>query len=508
MSNSQSSNEDIRAIIIGGSMINIIQNKSGTVDSTSDIYDVMYENWQLPITLMGGEKAMKEAGRLYLPQEPKESDAMYVNRKARSTLKNYFAWAVENHTGRVFKSPIIISDDTNETIKKYNKNLDLQGNDTNAFYRAVFRDMLIKGISYVYVDFPRSESDMSLAEEIDAGLRPYCIHIKAEQVINAVPGVVNGRVVLIRAHIREYISEPYGEWGTKTYEQIRVLYPGYWEVYRQNTRSNAWQVVDSGTTSLDYIPLVPLYGNKFGFFAAEGPLQNLANLNRAHWQSMSDQMNITHVARVPILYGTGFDEGEGLTVGTNNAVMGPDGSSLGYVEHTGKAIEAGMAELKDLEDRMMLESLELLNESTTETATSRSLDISDINCSLQTLAYKLQEVITRVNRIMADWDNITDNGIVMVSTDFGLQLRDGSEGNILLKMRQNRSLSLPAFQKEMKRRRILAADFDIEADIALLKQEALEQTLPESKPYVDENGKQVVGDDEAGDLDTGQPRIE
>ena len=212
---------------LGGSMYNIIQNKSATVNSTSDVYDVMYENWQLPVTLMGGEKAMKEAGRTYLPQEPKESDTMYTNRKNRSTLKNYFAWAVENHTGRVFKSPIILSDDTNETIKEYNKNLDLQGNDTNAFYRAVFRDMLIKGISYVYVDAPRNEADMSLAEEINAGIRPYCVHVKAENVINAVSGVVKDRVVLIRAHIREFVSEPYGEWGNRTYEQIRVLYPGH-----------------------------------------------------------------------------------------------------------------------------------------------------------------------------------------------------------------------------------------------------------------------------------------
>lgn len=489
-------------------MINIIKNKSGTVDSTSDVYDLMYENWLLPVTLMGGEKAMKEAGRTYLPQEPKESDAMYANRKARSTLKNYFSWAVENHTGRVFKTPIIISDDTNENIKKYNKNLDLQGNGIDAFYRAVFRDMLIKGISYVYVDFPRNEADMSLGEEIDAGLRPYCIHIKAEQVINAVPGIVNGRITLVRAHIREVVTEPDGEWGTKEFEQIRVLYPGYWEVYRQNTKSNAWTVVDSGRTSLSYIPLVPLYGNKFGFFCAESPLQNLANLNRAHWQSLSDQMNITHVARVPILYGTGFDNGEGLTIGADNGILGPDGSTLGYVEHTGKAIEAGMAELKDLEERMMLESLELLNESNTETATSRSLDISDINCSLQTLASKLEDMITKVNSIMTDWDGIVNDGFVIVSTDFGLQLRDGSESNILLKMRQNKSLSLPAFQKEMKRRNILSADFDIEADIKLLEEEAKKEALPEAQPYVDENGKQVVGTGKEGDLDTGKPRIE
>jgi len=83
-----------------------------------------------------------------------------------------------------------------------------------------------------------------------------------------------------------------------------------------------------------------------------------------------------------------------------------------------------------------------------------------------------------------------------------------SESNILLKMRQNRSLSLPAFQKEMKRRRVLAADFDIEEDIKLLEEEAKKESLPGAKPYVDENGKQIMGDDNAEDLDTGNPRIE
>ena len=97
-------------------MINVNNNytNTSTVDSTSDIYDAMYENWKLPMTLMGGEKAMKDAGVLYLPKEPMETEAQYQNRLNRSTLKNYFAWAVENHTGRVFNKDIVFSDNTDK----------------------------------------------------------------------------------------------------------------------------------------------------------------------------------------------------------------------------------------------------------------------------------------------------------------------------------------------------------------------------------------------------------
>lgn len=492
-------------------LINPDVGNNNTVDSTSDLYDTMVEYWQLPMTLMGGERAMKEAGLTYLPREPMETEPQYRNRLARSTLKNYFAWAVENHTGRVFKKPIVFSDDTDKVILDYNDNLDLQGNNADAFYREVFRDMLIKGISFVYVDYPRTNEDLTLADEIDAGFRPYCVHIKAEQVINAVSGMVNSRKVLVRAHILETLTIPDGQWGTKTIQQIRVLYPGAWQVFRteDNGAGTGWYLFDEGETSISYIPLIPLYGKKIGFYGGISPLQNLANLNRAHWQSLSDQMNITHVARVPILFGTGFDEEDTLTIGSKSAIMGPNESELMYVEHTGKAIEAGMNELKDLEDRMMLESLELLNtRGSGETATSKSLDISDINCSLQDLAIKLQRVIENVNNIMSDWDGIERTGKVVVNTDFGLQLRDGSESNVLLKMRQNRSISLPTFHKEMKRRGVLSPDFDSAKDIKLLEEEKALENLPDPKPYLDETGKQIVGTDEEGNLDTGKPRIE
>jgi len=484
---------------------------TNTVDSTSDIYDTMTEYWELPLTLMGGERSMKAAERTYLPQEPTETNPQYTNRLKRSTLKNYFAWAVENHTGRVFKKPVVFSDDTDKLIIDYNSNIDLMGSNADAFYREVFRDMLVKGISYVYVDYPRVTEDLSLADELDAGFRPYCIHIKADQVINAVSGMVNSRKVLVRAHILETITVPDGEWSTKTIQQIRVLYPGCWQLWRnEDSLSNGkWYIYDEGETSLSYIPLIPLYGKKSGFFGGISPLQNLANLNRAHWQSLSDQMNITHVARVPILFGTGFDDGDTLSVGSKSAIMGPDGSTLLYVEHTGKAIEAGMNELKDLEDRMMLESLELLNtKGGNETATSKSLDISDINCSLQDLAIKLQRMIKKINNTMCDWESIERSGTVVVNTDFGLQLRDGSESNILLKMRQNRSVSINTFHKEMKRRGILSPDFDSEKDITLLEEEKIKENLPEPEPYVDELGNQVVGDGKAGNLDTGKPRVE
>ena len=479
-------------------------NTEGTVHSTTEAYEKMAELWELPKTLMGGERAMKNAARKYLPQEPMESDDQYTNRLLRSTLKNFYKWAVENHTGRVFNKTIKLSDDTPDLIKDYNNNLDLMGNNINSFYRAVFRDMLQKGISYVMVDYPRTTEDLTLADEMENNFRPYTIHVKAEQVIQAIPANINGRVVLARAHILEELEVPDGRWTTKTMSQVRVLYPGSWELWRP-TDNREWVIVDAGETSLPYIPLLPLYCVKTGFFQGSSNLQTLADLNRAHWQSLSDQMNITHVARVPILFGTGFDNEDDLQVGSNSAILGPGGSELKYVEHSGAAIKAGLDELKDIEERMMIESLEIINDND-YTASGKALDISDSNSSLQDLALRLQDLITNVNNVLCDWSGIEREGSAIVDTDFGLHMRDGSVANILLKMRQNGSLSLESFQKEMKRYSILSPDHVIQADIALLEEE--KQKNMDQRKYLNEKGDQVVGDDEEDDLDTGKPRVE
>lgn len=483
----------------------MLKDSQGTISSTTETYERMKERWALPTTLMGGEIAMKSAGTTYLPKEPMETDAQYNVRLARTTLENWFEYAVMNHTGRVFNKPIKLSDDTPEIIVNYCNNIDLMGSNINNFYRQVFIDLLVKGISYVYVDYPKTLEEMTLADELDLGLRPYAIHLKAEQIIQARSTNINGRVVLSRLHVLETVEIPDGQWSTKFVEQVRVLYPGYWELYRQSDGNKGWNLVDSGKTSLSYIPLFPIYCQKVGFYEGKSNLQNLANLNRALWQSMSDQMNIVHVTRIPILYATGFNDEEELNVSASTAIFGPPGSDLKYIEHTGSAIGAGRDELTDLRERMTMESLAALSEND-YTAKGKALDVSDNNSALQDLALRLQDLINSVNNCLCDWESIEREGTAIVDTDFGLHLRDGSISNILLKMRQNGSLSLEAFQKEMKRYSVLSIDHDIEEDVKKLEEEK-EKNLKQTS-YLNEKGEQVVGDDEEDDLDTGKPRVE
>src|SRR6185295_4553940 len=99
--------------------------------------------------------------------------------------------------------------------------------------------------------------------------------------------------------------------------------------------------------------LAPVYLNRTGFMTGEPPLEELADLNVAHWQSSSDQRNILTVARVPILFGTGIEGNEKLEIGASSMIRTSDpNAKLTYVEHTGAAIGAGERDLERLEFQM------------------------------------------------------------------------------------------------------------------------------------------------------------
>src|SRR5829696_69212 len=145
----------------------------------------MADTWALPRALMGGTRAMREAGTTYLPQEPAESDNAYAIRKARSTLFGGYRKTVRDMTGKVFARPISLGKDFPAKFVPYVENIDLAGRHLNVLAMHVFEDALQAGIGHILVDMPppvtRDDGRApTLADEYAAGLRPYLCHVRAE----------------------------------------------------------------------------------------------------------------------------------------------------------------------------------------------------------------------------------------------------------------------------------------------------------------------------------------
>src|SRR5690606_24069096 len=80
-----------------------------------------------------------------------------------------------------------------------------------------------------------------------------------------------------------------------------------WQLFEKSD-SGEWIKIDSGVVSINRIPLRTYYTRREGFMIGYPFLEGMAWKNLEHWQSASDQRHILHVARVPILFGSGLTE--------------------------------------------------------------------------------------------------------------------------------------------------------------------------------------------------------
>ena len=317
--------------------------KEPQVDDHSIAYGIMNMRWQIINSLLGGTQAMRHTGQFMTPKHAQEDDDNWRRRVDRSVLTNIFKRTIRSLSGRPFTEEIKF-DEIPPALDKLSEDVDKCGNDINVFSRAVFSDGLAKGFSAILVDYPpvtqlnEDGSQRTLADEVRDGSNPYFVHVRPENIIAAFSDVVGGVELLTHVRIRENAVERDGVFGEKVVERIRVLEPGtwvLWEKIKVNNRKEEWRIIDSGETSLPFIPMVIFYTEREGLMLADPPLMDIANLNVAHWQSSSDQRHILTVARFPILASSGVVDLGTTVIGPNEHLNTPDTQGrVYYVEPT------------------------------------------------------------------------------------------------------------------------------------------------------------------------------
>lgn len=426
----------------------------------------MQDDWALVDALMGGTKAMRAAGKRYLPPFPKESDKKYKSRLAVSTLLPAYKETVGNMTGRVFAQPIQLGEDIDESIADQLSNIDLRGNNLQVWAKDWFEKALAYGLGYVLVDYPRADGIRTKAQEKAAGVRPYTVFINPKQVIGWRVSYENGHEVLKQFRYYETVQEDDGAFDAKDVMQIRVLEPGKWSVYRKSDKGE-WVLFQEGVTSLTEIPLVCFYTKRTGALSAEPPLIDLAYLNVKHWQSQSDQDNILHIARVPILTLIGADENTQIEIGSS-ALKIPQGGDVKYVEHTGASISAGAASLKDLIDEMRMAGAKLLHKevATVKTVQQANEDNAESKSQLQMMAESFEDAIDQVIHLFCKWQGMEEKGSVEVQGNFDADNMPQQSMTVLTAMKEASALSAQTLFNEGKRRGFISdeVEWDDEAE--------------------------------------------
>ena len=386
------------------------------------------EDLSLVDALWGGTRKMREAGTLYLPKATAEETSDWQARRDRSVLTNFFKKTIKVMAGRLFEDTVTVKDTTPAFID-FAENVDLEGRNLHRFAYDLTQKCVRDGLRFIVIDAPAATGVKTAAEERMAGIRPYFVEVDIRNVLGWKTADIGGNRVITQFRYTENVTEPTDEFSSITVEQIRVIEPGMVSLYRKD-KKNEWQLYDEIPTSTDFAPVVPIYSGRQGFFEAEPPLMDLAWLNVAHWQSDSDQRNILHYTRAPILHWAGggaqYDEsGKAVevAVGPGSLARSTDASArLEYVEPQGAAIGHGRQDLIDLESRAIALGADFATPrksgdmTATEAAIGESGDVSDLSAMAQNIKDSLKVAFDMVGRMTKK----PFTGGVTLNTDLGI----------------------------------------------------------------------------------------
>lgn len=444
----------------------------GAVAKPSAQAAALQTDWDLARDLMGGTRAMRVAGEKYLPRFPMEEETDWRKRRDSAVLFPAFRRTVLALAAKPFSKTPTLSEGAHADVVDWMADCDLQGRNLGAFGVEGMRHALAFGLGGILVDFPRSPAPATPAadgtpppqvitqqQEREAGMRPYFVLVHAHQLLGWRCERTGGQWQLAMLRFVERVEEEDGAYGTRDVEQVRVIFPTRWEIWRKNNKGE-WVMHDAGINTLGKVPFAPFYGERMGYMLGRSPLAELAHMNVAHWQSWSDQQNILHVARVPILALIGADDQTKIVVGTKSAVKLPMGADLKFVEPpSGKAIEAGATDLKDLEDRMRQAGAELLVLAPGKVTASQVLsEDSASTCALQQIAEDFEDTLDLALSFVAAWARHDSAATVTLFKDFGAASLAEASSKLLLDMNMAGKLSDETLFEETQRRGFIAGE--------------------------------------------------
>lgn len=378
-------------------------------------------------SLWGGTQAMRDAGKLYLPQEAGEEAIDYTNRKNRSTLSNIFKKTINTYVGRIFEDKVTIDDNA---FIEFEKNVDMEGRSFHRFAYDMSRLALRDGLRFILIEVPVADGVKTKQDESAAGIRPYFVEIDPRQLLGVKVETIGGQKTIVQFRFTETVHEGGDEFTQDAIDQIRVIEPNLVRIYRKNGKGD-WDLHKTIITTIGFVPVVPIYTDRESYLESSPPLMDLAWLNIEHWQKMSDHNNILHVARVPILHWAGYQamqDADGnnvdLTISPNTLAKSSNPqATLTYTEIQGDgALEMGMRDTEALEARMIAAGAEFVapKKSGDITATEKAIDESGDISELSAFAQNLKDSLTNALVMVGNMTGTTFSGEIVMNTDLGI----------------------------------------------------------------------------------------
>jgi len=415
---------------------------------TRAVLDMM-QGWEIMKAVSEGTKYLRDNSEIFLPLEPREDAEAYQSRVDRAVFSPFTQRLIRAATGLVLRKPITLTGDPYWT-EMFKMDVDGCKSDLDEYARRVLMCSLTYGQSHILVDYPAPSGAVSLAEERQQNRRPYWIEIDPNNIYGWRLDRESNYGSLIQVRIGEKAVLPDGDFGEKIYDQIRVIEPGNYRVFRKRETVDElyeedmgiyptdmsspavekdFKQVESGNFSLGEIPLVTIYSGKVDNMTSKPPLLDIAYLNLAHFQRQADLIHSLHVASQPMLVMEGYDDQtKDLAISVNYAMATQPGNKIYYVEPASSAFDAQSAEIKELQMQMATLGISTLSQQkfVAESADARRLDRVDTNSMLAMVSMELEQKLQKAFNLSAEYVGI-EPPEVTISRDFDIERLIGQD---------------------------------------------------------------------------------
>lgn len=498
-----------------------------TPDTTSSDYDAMAPFWTKVETILGGADAVRAAGKTYLPQFPMESSPDYEYRRTNAKFTNIYADVVGALAAKPFAEEVALEDKAPDQLKTLAEDIDGKGNSMHVFAANVFFGGLNYAVDWILVDYTKAKKRadgraLTIAEEKAQGLRPYWVRIPARRMLAVYSATVAGKEVFVHARMREDITRQVG-FDEETVERVRVFdrapitdettgeiigyAPATFEVWEkkavvENRNRRSWAVVDSGPVTIGVIPLVPFVTGRrqSGSWCFVPPMQDAADLQIEHYQQETGLKSIKELTAYAMLAGNGVQpitvdgQPQQVPVGPKTVLYAPPYGEKGehgewkWIEPTAENLKFLAAEVETTDKQLReLGRAPLTAQAGNLTVVTTAFAAQKGTTAIRAWALNLVDALEQAWVLTCRWLNLSDAPAVTWNTDdLDLALTDDKGPETLNSARKNGDLSQRTYWSELKRRGILSADFDAEAE-----ETALAEELPDDLSEQDLAGAQT-----------------
>jgi len=278
--------------------------------------------------------------------------------------------------------------------------------------------------------------------------------------------------------LREQFLVGEGRYGSEMARQVRVLEPGKYEVWRETEYgSNSYNLAESGTVSVEDIPLAVVYSQREGVLLSKPPLEELAHLNIQHYAMQASLINSLHVASFPLLVLQGWDdtsdELQNLSVG--NALALPPEGGASYVEPASSAFDAVQEELQSLAEQISTLGITILakQKNVQESGFSKQMDRAESNSMLAQISLNAEQALQQAINWAAEYAGV-EPPTVALDRDFNVEPIEPSALAPLTGLYTNGVIDQETLLRILQRGELLDDSMDLEEIMSGTETEQME----------------------------------